>query len=633
MLLNMKNHHAVISALLLATTLAITVGIYWSSLDGPFLLDDRHNVQASYLKDADWDALVYVATHNKSGPLGRPVSVASFTLSGLMHGPDTWGYKYHNLMIHLFCGLLIFWLFLRILPELNPDLKKNKEELVAGFATAVWLTHPLMVSTVLYVVQRMAQLSTLFTLAALLVYVIARQNIIRTGVFILFGWLLFPLLMLLAVLSKETGALIPLYVLTMEFIVFRNGHHENKVRQRLLWHLLVFVGVPLVVGSYYLITHFDQFTNYSMRSFTLYERLLTQLHVVIFYLKLIFFPKLSDMSLFHDDIAVVQQFDWLTLVYLLVLIVAVFAVFYLRRSKPVASFAIAWFLVSHLMESTFISLELVFEHRNYLALASVALFVSHFLVVNLPTNIRTTITAAVFFLLSSMTLVRAQEWRDQELFYRVAVEEHPSSPRAHTEYANLLFAQGNLEGGFRHLDIAGSLNNHDYGYILHKMVFLCGSDEPLDTMILEANDSASINPATPYSLAGMEALMVRINKGECPEVSFAELLSVVQVASQLQANRNIPEFLGYLQHLEGKIRFMQGDVIQGIRYMLMAYESSKIFEILIDLVDFLIQLGYIGDAEFYLSKMEEINNESLGIHQYKILLLRQGIEDRINDAQ
>ena len=48
--------------------------------------------------------------------------------------------------------------------------------MIACLAAAIWLLHPLHVSTVLYTVQRMAQLSALFSLVTLLLYSLGRDR-------------------------------------------------------------------------------------------------------------------------------------------------------------------------------------------------------------------------------------------------------------------------------------------------------------------------------------------------------------------------------------------------------------------------------------------------------------------------
>ncbi|MGO4776033.1 tetratricopeptide repeat protein, partial [Lysobacter sp. 2RAB21] len=140
--------------------------IYSVGLDGPYLFDDTFNLMPVRLWAAgrlDWSEVMF---GNVSGILGRPVSMASFMLSAAIGGATPLDYKVGNLAIHLVCSVVIFRLLQRLMAanHRSPDTVTVS----AGLLTALWLLHPLHVSTVLYAVQRMAQLSTLFVLLALL---------------------------------------------------------------------------------------------------------------------------------------------------------------------------------------------------------------------------------------------------------------------------------------------------------------------------------------------------------------------------------------------------------------------------------------------------------------------------------
>jgi hypothetical protein len=236
-------------------TLVITAWIYWQGLHGPFLLDDFSNITSGYVADFNLEEILYSLTHNDSGDLGRPVSMLSFLFSGIVHGQGTWGYKYHNLMIHLLNGLLIFWLLIKLLPHLSNKCDFRKAVLVAGATAVFWLIHPLQVSTVLYVVQRMAQLSTFFILAALLAYVFAReQSNISNWRFYLLAYLAFPLFTLLAVFSKENGVLIPVYLLMIEYIVFGIKSENPQQKRKILIFNIIFGVIPIILGSIILLT-------------------------------------------------------------------------------------------------------------------------------------------------------------------------------------------------------------------------------------------------------------------------------------------------------------------------------------------------------------------------------------------
>lgn len=78
-------------------------------------------------------------------------------------------------------------------------------------------------------------------------------------------------------------------------------------------------------------------------------------------------PRAVAFGPFHDDYTVYDSSSILAwLAAAAWLLVAVLA-FILRQRTRLPLFALLWFTVAHLVESTVIPLELYFEHRNYLA--------------------------------------------------------------------------------------------------------------------------------------------------------------------------------------------------------------------------------------------------------------------------
>ncbi len=611
-------------ALSILVTLVGTVAIYWQGLDGPFLIDDFTNIVNSYIADFDWEQIVYAATHNESSMVGRPVSVTSLLFSGILHGPGAWGYKYHNLLIHLINGLLIFWLFQKILFQIAKGENREKTVFVAGMLAAIWLLHPLMVSTVLYAVQRMAQLSTMFILTSLIIFVSLRENRQRGYLeFYSLAYILFPLSLALSIFSKENGALIPLYILAIELIVFQFKFPAQLDRKRLLVFEFLFVALPIIVGSLYTLTHLDTLTNYATRSFDMGERLLTQLHVVSLYLKMILLPRLSEMTLFHDYIEVTKSFDLKTFMLLILLIMAVCLIFLIRKKAPVLSFAIAWFLVSHLLESTIFSLELMFEHRNYLAAVG-PLFAVVYYLGEIPDQPKLGyLNIIILLLMAFMTMARVQEWRSEEQIIAVAVTEHPDSPRAQVQMASLEYEAGKNRESIERLDIAQALLSEDFGPVMHQLSFLCGTGNDLSPWIDKAIPIARNYPATPYGLNILNTVITHIGNDRCPEVSLEMVLSVIEAAKEQPGNKAVNVFLSYLEDMEGNAHLLMGNYQKGMGLKLAAYERGGSVEILKNMVIILLDNKRLIEAEQMINYIEIINTESRGIETAMLIPLQE----------
>ena len=297
--------------LMLGAALALTLWLYWPGLTGPFLLDDEYNIAPLLLGSYSPSAIWYALTHNESGLFGRMLSTASLLFTGWLHGPGSWGFKYHNLLIHLLTGLLLIGCCGRLL---GWRLAQREAWPLAVLAGIFWLLHPLQVSTVLYPVQRMAQLGVLFTVAGLYVALLgleqARDGRRGSAIGLLFFG--YPLLLAMAVASKESGVLLlPLTLLALGFIWPTLRPRQGVIGLQRNFALLL-VLLPLLLGLLYFALRWPRLLDYSGRLFTLPERIYTQLHVLWFYLKLILLPRLGEMGLYHDDFAIVSQPSLLT---------------------------------------------------------------------------------------------------------------------------------------------------------------------------------------------------------------------------------------------------------------------------------------------------------------------------------
>ena len=543
-----KTHYDfLLGPLLFALLSAITLAVYWPGLDGPFLLDDRASIQNIDIQELNIAELTRVILSNGSGQTGRPVSVLSLVLTQQTSGLWPFAFKYTNLMLHLLIGWLLLWLGGRIIP-LMVDIPPARAWLIASVAGGIWLLHPLQVSTVLYAVQRMAQLSALFTVAAVLSYVIGRQRIQdgrALGLPIIL--ILVPVLTLLAVFSKENGALIPLYILVVELLVFSHRQRPIYARARQIGFFTVSL-LPLLIAAVFVVTHLDSLLQgYANRPYTLDERLLTETRVIWFYLGLIFLPKIGQMGLFHDDFIVSTGLDPVTLASMLGILALVAIIFLWRRSRPVFAFAIAWFLAGHALESTFLPLELVFEHRNYLAMYGLLIGLSILLLSrnSLP-GIRPGIVIAtiILALLATQTTIRLSSWKAITTFTAVAMQDHPNSLRANSEYANMVAAYRlDIDAAKATLHRAVRIAPENPGPYLHLMSAYCIGEPPPVTLWESTLQWLEHGLITPYAISGTETLQLRQGLKNCPNTSADQLLELHLAGLK---NPQLPDTYRYL---------------------------------------------------------------------------------------
>jgi len=432
---------------ILISLILITGGcvlVYWPGLDGIFLVDDYPNLSALSNNGGvtDLRSLLAFVFGNEAGAVGRPLSMLSFLLNDQYWPASAESFKYTNLMIHLLCGMLVLLFCYRL-----SRILRNREPTaiyIAMACAALWLFHPLNVSTTLYVIQRMAQLSMLFSLIGILFYcqgrLLTNTDIKRALILVTCGVTIFGLL---SVLSKENGVLILVYILVLEATIF-NNLAKPKLLKYWFW---LFIYAPLGVLFLYFAAKGFYLNSYEYRDFTLTQRLLTENRILLDYLHSVLIPHLYGSGLINDDIIISKTlFDpFTTIISVLINASLLICAIYFRKKQPVFSFAVLWFYGGHLLESTFLPLELYFEHRNYMPMVGPIyaliyyLYQLSFYVKREPVR-RIAVAFPILLVLFSAFLTHksAMIWSTPGTLFSVWVYEHPNSLRAQRIYGQFL---------------------------------------------------------------------------------------------------------------------------------------------------------------------------------------------------
>lgn len=351
--------------------------IYSNTFRVPWLMDDFPNIledPAIHFDQFSMDAIldVFYSSFDDEKGLYRPISRLTFAINWFFHQNNAMGYHFVNLSIHILNALLLFNCLLLLFetPKLNsqyPDF--DSRYFIAFMSTSFWVIHPIQIQAVTYIVQRMTSLSAFFYITGILFYLKARliPCSYRKIVFYFFSAMSYAF----ALGSKENAIMLPFSLILLE-IVFFFDLSDVKIR-RYCTLVLLFVVFFLVIFSVVLLNivekgdFFSLLQGYAKRPFSLHERLLTQPRVMIFYLYQIFFPNLNQYSFMHDFNFSISFFDpWNTLPAIIFLFFAIVFAVYRSGRNPFFSFAVLFYFSNHLVESSFIPLEMVFEHRNYL---------------------------------------------------------------------------------------------------------------------------------------------------------------------------------------------------------------------------------------------------------------------------
>ncbi len=524
---------------------------YWPGLAGPFMLDDFGTIAALGDRGGirNWETFRAFVFGGHSGPTGRPLALLSFLIDGNNWPTDPWPFKRTNLAIHLINGALLGLLTVQILRLLQFD--RQDAQWIAVLSTACWLLHPFLVSTTLYVVQRMAQLSTLFVLAGLVSYLYGRSLIAVNAVkAYLVMSVAIGMFGLLALISKENGLLLPLLVLVLEATVVASQKPRLHSLHR-LWSA-AFIVLPSIVIAVYLASKLFSPTFFEVvppRDFSLFERLLTQPRVLVDYLRHWFIPELYTTGVFQDHfIKSTGLFSPASTALSVLLHGTVISIAIVNRKKwPLFAFVALFFYAGHVLESSVINLELYFEHRNYLA--ATFLFLPLVVLLRQKTSTRTFLLAGVgmMLLLGGFTRYSATVWQTFPGIVEASAHKAPTSARAQAQHAAQLLNAQRPDEALQVIERAvDNIPGDNALLLISRLTIRC------QLGILTANDFESVATLLsssiydPRLIEPYTSLTSSVIMGKCPEVTLTNLRALFE--NMLLVSRNArPDSLSYAQ--------------------------------------------------------------------------------------
>lgn len=434
-------------AAFLVVLLLATSAIYWPGIGGAFLFDDYPNIVSNarvHMESLDWPSLRRAALAYAPGDYGRPLATLGFAFDYWLGGKDPWGYKVHSLLIHLLNVGLVFVLARRLLGLAG--VTGRRLALAAAAITAFWAVHPLLVSTVLYVVQRMELLAHTFVFLSLIAYLEGRQRQLEGSR----GWpwlAASALAVAVGMLGKESAILVPVYALAVELTLLHFRAGEPATARALRWgHGIVVVAG--LVGMALLLSRYTSDTAFEFRGFTAEQRLLSQLRVVAMYLGQILLPLPSRMPFYYDDFEVsLGLFQPMTTFYSALLLAGLLgSAFLARRKFPLYSLGILLFFGSHALTSNAIPLEMVYEHRNYFGVFAVGLAIAGILsrarLAALPALVPSLVAGALA-MVAFFGFIRSATWGNEFHLANELVALNPESPRASNDLATLYYGLSN----------------------------------------------------------------------------------------------------------------------------------------------------------------------------------------------
>lgn len=448
----------------LAGLMLVTWGVYRPGMSGSFLFDDFVNLNALGATGPvhNWPSFLRYVTSGSADPTGRPLTLLTFLLDAQNWPADPFSFKRTNVLFHLLNGALLCWVTLKLGGRVGLPEPQNRA--AALLSTGIWLLHPLFISTTLYVVQREAMLPTTFTLWGMVCWCTGRTRLDQNRISSAWIWMAVGSLLCasLAVLCKANGALLPLLTLVAECTVLRIGGRTMQanatiaLRRQRIWLL----AVPALLLALYLLLQFPAYIHSAAekRPWTVGERMLSEPRVLMSYLRLLWLPRATSQGVFNDQIPVSTGWlkPWTTLPCIVAILVLCVLGWRLRRRAPIIAFSILFYFAGQLMESTFVPLELFFEHRNYLPATFMFWPLAVWLTDNHARLLRYSFATLILVIVAALTWSGTKVWGDARQQALIWAKVNPNSARAQAVAASFEMIHGHYAEAVSRLRIASA---------------------------------------------------------------------------------------------------------------------------------------------------------------------------------
>ncbi len=485
-------------ALLLISLFCIIV--YARTLDVPFYFDDySYLVKNPIIRSLGGVFDKGIIAHSKvnyedvkDNVRIRTLSYFTLAINYYFNGTSVAGYHAVNIAIHMINAWLIYLLILltgklalsRALDESKSRRLNLDVSWIAFFTAMIFAVHPVMTSSVTYIIQRAALLVTLFYLLTIVLYSRSMQSRRGSVRFVFYGLAL--LSCLAAMRTKEIAFTLPLTLGSYDAIFCPNGNVRQRLI-RLVPFLLTLGIIPFVLNfmyggfsskkgeqfpstpnaiiyvlktpAEYLSTQFKTNPNQtSIVSMSPLEYLFTQFRVIVDYQKMLLVP--TGLAFSHDYPFYRSLADPAVLFSLAFHLMILSAALYCWRLSRIeineraillklSVFGVIWFYLTLAVESSIVPIDDIFlEYRMYLpAFGYVLALVTMARLAALRWNgkrLASGLLAAIIIIFSALAIARNEQWRDPLVFWQDALAKSPRIKRIHGYIGNVYRNRGDM---------------------------------------------------------------------------------------------------------------------------------------------------------------------------------------------
>ena len=519
--------------------------VYFNTMSVPFIFDDylclvNNPAIKSFDCFPDTQKVFDFAINSdiKNNFILRPISYFTFAFNYALHGLNLFGYHLVNLLLHISCAILVYCLSTQLLTisvmagrdESSTTSEISNASMLSLFTALLFICHPVQTQAVTYIIQRFVPMTTLFYLAALVLYVQFRNTSTQKSRVLFYALSLSATV--LAMESKEIAFTLPVTIAMFEFI-FLSGKIGPRI-VRLIPFLLTLAIIPFKLLHLPSQIAPENATGISgainlinFKGTSSWDYLMTQFSVITTYIRLLFLPIEQN---FDYDFPLQKHFFSMSVLLplLLLLTIAGMGIYLLRHSSEnrhfkIIAFGIFWFFIALSVESSIVPIDdLIYEHRVYLP--SIGFFIALLSGVSVihsrvtgksiaSSKIATFSLAVLVVCLSTSAILRNKIWGSEATLWEDTVKKSPKKARVHIELGRAIIKQTGINiddkeardaSDFQSFANSPGFNKVDFRSIKNVALF--------DKAIIEFNEAIRLAPGLLLSYANLAVLYMYIDK-------------------------------------------------------------------------------------------------------------------------
>ncbi len=458
------------------TLILVVTLVYLNHFQNPFHFDDYHTiVENPFIKDLKYAGKYFTNVETFSTmPTNqgyRPILTLIIALDYYFaKGLNPFYFQFSTFIFFLIQLLIMFFFYEHLLKEYFKNQEKIKYYIVF-LIVLFYGIHPANAETINYIIAKGDSISTFFVIFGLFIY--AKFPKIRK-----FGVYLFPVI--LGILTKQTAvvfvALLFLYILFFEMkfgfkdLLKNNG---KKILVSILKKIIPSLFICLLLGYFV----FSMQKKEAVVGISSYEYLISQPWVYLRY----FIAFLIPINLSADPgwlplTSIKDERFIVGIIFILALLFLIIKLSNNPRTRPI-SFGLAWFFISLLPTSSFITLtQITNDHRMFFPFVGLVLAAGwslYFLIQkwNLLENryyskiIIISVSIFIFIGINSFaTIQRNKVWSSDESLWYDVVKKNPNHVRGLMNYGLSQMQKGNLDVALEYYEKAYKIDP-DYLYL------------------------------------------------------------------------------------------------------------------------------------------------------------------------